>query len=83
MPDATLYRLDPPLDGVDHVVVWVSAPQPHLPSKAAIVAVGGVASHSLKPIVEYAHPAGPNHAGALWLLGGYEIAEPEPQSEGV
>ncbi|APE11000.1 MULTISPECIES: hypothetical protein [unclassified Rhodococcus (in: high G+C Gram-positive bacteria)] len=85
-PDATRYQLDPPVDGVDQVVVWVSKAQPHLPARAVAVPVGEQQPSSLKPIVEYAHPAGPNHSGALWLLGGYDIVEPElepePESEG-
>ena len=79
--DATLYRLDPPVDGVDQVVVWVTPAQPHLPARAIAVPAGEHRPPSLKPIVEYAHPAGPNHAGALWLLGGYDIVEAAPADE--
>lgn len=83
--DATLYRLDPPLEGHAHVVVYVSPAQPHLPARAVAIPAterGAAAVPSMKPVVAYSHPAGPNHAGALWLAGGYDIvAAPESPAD--
>lgn len=83
--DATLYRLDPPVGETNHVVVWTEPEQPHLPARAVAVATdrdGRVKGLSLRPVAEYAHAWKPNHAGLLWLLGGYEIGKPEaPEPE--
>lgn len=79
-PDARLYRLAPPVGETDHVVVWVEPNQPHLAARAVAIATderGAVRGSSLRPIATYSHPYGPNHAGVLWLLGGYEIGEVE------
>jgi len=79
-PDARLYRLDPPVGDTDHIVVWVEPDQPHLPARAVAIATderGTGKALSLRPIATYSHAYQPNHAGLLWLLGGYEIGEPE------
>lgn len=86
-PDARLYRLEPPVGETDHVVVWVEPNQPHLPARAVAIATdehGAGKARSLRPIATYSHTYEPNHAGVLWLLGGYEIGEPEtPEPEVV
>lgn len=80
-PNARLYRLEPPItDSYDHVVVWVEPAQAHLPSRAVAIPTnerGASTQRSMRPVAEYSHPYEPNHAGVLWLLGGYDIGEEE------
>lgn len=83
--DTQLYRLDPPLGELRHVIVWTEAAQRHMPARAVAVAAtpwGSVQGPSLRPVAEYSHGWEPNHAGLLWLMGGYaigEFEEPEVQ----
>lgn len=78
--DARLYRLDPALGELSHVIVWTEAMQPHLQARAVALAAtpwGSVKGPSLRPVAEYSHGWDPNHGGLLWLMGGYEIGPVE------
>lgn len=85
--DATLYRLDPPMRETDdlgnvvreheHVVVWTTPAQPHVQAEGKLVAAhenGASLYPTMRALVRYGHDYAPNHAGVLWLAGGYEIA---------
>lgn len=90
---ANLYRLDPPMNGESHVVVWV---QPGLSASIPEPNAGGAVQVNLSPpeaVIVAAHMEGAakvmnrlpgsyvaaevSHAGALFLAG-YEVGPPDP-----
>lgn len=94
--DALVYRLDPPLAELDehgarvyehsHVVVYTTPAAAHTPAETKLIGTtdtGAPVHRTMRSLVRYSHPYGPNHAGALWLAGGYSITEPEPDSDSV
>lgn len=88
-PDASIYRLDPPLverNGKrhDHVVVYVTPDQPRIPSRAVVIGCdefGNPTEATMRQIAVYAAPFEPNHGAVLWLCGGYEVGEPDIPAE--
>lgn len=78
--EARLYRLDPPLQGEEHVIVWVQTFG--VPEACVVIAHPSGAAKTMNRMPgSYVHPQ-PSHAGALFLAG-YEIGpqDPEPVQE--
>jgi hypothetical protein len=73
---ATIYQLDPSAvdkDGTEwsHVLVFVRAD-----GGAEVIGCdenGSVTNPQMIALVKYQHPPGANDAGALWLLGAYDV----------
>lgn len=86
--DATLYRLDPPIAETDehgrtvaehdHVIVYTTPPVGHVRAEGKLfpaTAEGVVKGYTMKALVRYSHGYAPNHAGVMFLAGGYEIVD--------
>ncbi|MCD2099522.1 hypothetical protein QNA24_30200 [Rhodococcus qingshengii] len=78
---ATLYRIDPPIQGTDHVVVYHRPGMWRQPGQMTVVLATPEGVGYGKRVD---HVAGtyvtdePNHYLALQLAGGYQIVEPAP-----
>lgn len=75
---ATLYKIDPPLQGTDHVVVYHRPPMWGQPGQMTVVLAtdGGVGyGGRVDPIPGTYVTNEPNHHLALQLAGGYTIVE--------
>lgn len=78
--EATLYRIDPPIQGTDHVLVY-HRPKIHgQPGQMSVILAtpGGVGYGGRMDAVQGTYVTDePNHHLALQLAGGYSIVEPE------
>lgn len=82
--EATLYRIDPPIKGTDHLLVYHRPPMWGQPGHMSVILAtpGGV---GLNGRMDQA-PSGsfttntPDHILALQLAGGYHIVEPSPSA---
>jgi hypothetical protein len=77
---ATLYRIDPPIQGTDHLIVYHRPRIAGQPGQMTVVlgtAGGVVHGREVRPQPGTYTTDEPNHALALQLAGGYTIAEPE------
>lgn len=79
--EATLYRIDPPIQGTDHVLVY-HRPKIHgQPGQMSVILAtpGGVGYGGRMDAVQGTYVTDePNHHLALQLAGGYRIVEPAP-----
>lgn len=81
---ATLYRIDPPIQGTDHVLVYHRPPMFGQPGQMTVVlsTPGGVGyGRRMDPVDGTYTTNEPNHHLALQLAGGYRIVDSEPASE--
>lgn len=75
---ATLYRIDPPMRGTDHVLLYYRPPISGLEGQLTVVlatAGGAVFGQDVRPQLGTHVTAEPNHHLALQLAGGYVIAD--------
>lgn len=83
---ATLYQIDPPMLGTDHLILY-HRPKMHLQVGQMTVILGteGGGSYSSAVIaVQGTYLTDePNHALALQLAGGYSIVREEPNEPGL
>lgn len=85
---ASLYRIDPPMKGTDHVLVYFRPPIMGQEGQLTVVlatAGGAVFGQDVRPQQGTHITREPNHHLALQLAGGYQIvdAEPEPTTTQV
>lgn len=85
---ASLYRIDPPMKGTDHVLVYYRPPILGQEGQLTVVlatAGGAVFGQDVRPQQGTHVTREPNHHLALQLAGGYTIvdAEPEPTTTKV
>lgn len=79
---ATLYQIDPPIQGTDHIIVYH---RPRIYGQAGQMTVvlstpvGGVYGREVRAQPGTYTTDEPNHHLALQLAGGYSIVEPEVQ----
>lgn len=79
---ASLYRIDPPLKGTDHVLVYFRPPIAGQEGQLTVVlatAGGAVFGQDVRPQAGTHVTREPNHHLALQLAGGYTIVEAEPE----
>jgi len=80
---ATLYRIDPPLKGTDHLLVFYQPPLFGMQGRLNVVLAtesGAVFGSDVRPQDGSYVTGEPNHYLALQLAGGYLIVdEPEPE----
>ncbi|WP_039583462.1 hypothetical protein [Rhodococcus sp. Chr-9] len=78
--EATLYRVDPPIQGTDHLLVWHQPRMFGQPGQMKVVlATPGGAGYGkrMDAIAGTYVTDEPNHHLALQLAGGYQIVTPE------
>ena len=76
--EATLYKVDPPIQGTDHVLVYHRPPMWGQPGQMAVILAteGGVGyGGRMDPVQGTYTTDEPNHILALQLAGGYRIVE--------
>ena len=75
---ATLYRIDPPIKGTDHLIVYHRPRMFGQPGQMTVILAteGGVGyDRRVEPVAGTYLTDEPNHALALQLAGGYRIVE--------
>ena len=85
---ATLYRLDPPLKGTDHLLLFFQPPMWGQDGQLVVVLAtqyGAVFGADVRPQPGTHVTSAPNHPLALQLAGGYSLLEEEvvPDAEQV
>ncbi|MFZ2528428.1 MAG: hypothetical protein WAX14_12345 [Rhodococcus sp. (in: high G+C Gram-positive bacteria)] len=78
--EATLYRIDPPMQGTDHLLVYHRPRMFGQPGRMSVVLAteGGVGHRGRMDAVQGTYTTDePNHILALQLAGGYRIVEGE------
>lgn len=77
---ATLYRIDPPLKGTDHVLLYFQPPMYGQEGQLVVVLAtqyGAVFGADVRPQPGSHVTSTPNHPLALQLAGGYSLIEEE------
>lgn len=82
--EATLYRIDPPIEGTDHLLVYHRPPIAGQPGHMSVILAtpGGVGMNGhmgQAPSGSFTTNA-PDHILALQLAGGYRIVESSPET---
>ena len=80
---ASLYRIDPPMKGTDHVVLFYQPPLFHQQGQLNVVLAtdtGAVFGNDVRPQQGSYVTSEPNHSLALMIAGGYLIVESEPET---
>lgn len=84
---ATLYRIDPPISGTDHVAVYFREPMRGQKSgqlSVVLATSGGVGFGGRMDAIQGTHVTNePNHHLALQLAGGYMIVDADRFEGGV
>ncbi|CCW14588.1 hypothetical protein EBESD8_51580 [Rhodococcus aetherivorans] len=78
---ASLYRIDPPIKGTDHVLVYYRPPMMGQEGQLTVVLAtpgGAVFGQDVRPQQGTHVTREPNHHLALQLAGGYQIVDAEP-----
>lgn len=79
---ATLYKVDPPMKGTDHLVLFYQPPLYGQQGQLNVVLAtdtGAVYGSDVRPQQGTYVTAEPNHHLALQLAGSYMIVDPEPE----
>lgn len=80
--EASLYRIDPPMQGTDHLLVYHRPPMWGQQGQMCVILAtpGGVGYGGRMDPVDGTYTTNtPNHHLALQLAGGYRIVEPQPE----
>lgn len=79
---ATLYKIDPPLKGTDHLIVYFQPPLFGQQGQVCVILAtehGAVFGNDVRPQQGTYVTNEPNHYLALQIAGGYLIQDPEPE----
>ena len=83
---ATLYKIDPPMKGTDHLIVYFQPPMFGQLGKVCVILGtehGSVFGDDVRPQQGTYVTNEPNHHLALMIAGGYLIGDPEPEPEEI
>jgi len=81
---ASLYRIDPPMAGTDHLLLFHQRARYGQSGQLVVILAreDGLPYHGdVRPTVGSHATDDPNHHLALQLAGGYRIVEPQPEPE--